>query len=177
MDPRLQEMLDHFEITKLLNEYCHGLDRMDQDRMAGIYAKDSFDNHGLFQCSGPEFAERVLRHMKSGASSGDSHLLGQTLIKVDGDTAGADTYFFAVSRKAESDGSEALLQMGGRYVDRLVREEGRWKVKDRTCVRDWSVSIPVHQDWMKGMPFAQGQRSNQDPSYAVLGLEHSGKPE
>ncbi len=30
MDKRLQEMLDHYEITKVLSEYCHGLDRMDQ---------------------------------------------------------------------------------------------------------------------------------------------------
>lgn len=174
MDKRLQEMLDHYEITKTLNEYCHGLDRMDHARMAGIYAKNSYDNHGPFQASGPDFVTQVLGIMKDGSSHGDAHMLGQTLIKVDGDTAGADTYFLSTSRKVNDDGSEVLLQMGGRYVDKLVREDGIWKVKHRVCVRDWSISLPVATDWMKGMNFVEGQRSNADPSYGVLGITHSG---
>jgi SnoaL-like domain len=176
MDNRLQEMLDHYEITKLLGEYCHGLDRMDQVRMANTYAKDSWDDHGQFSCSGQEFSQRVTQLMKGGASTADSHLLGQTLIHIDGDKAGADTYFLSVCRRLEQDGSEVLLQLGGRYVDKLVREDGFWKVERRTCVRDWSVTVPVANDWMKGMDFAAGKRTNEDPSYAALGIKHSGLP-
>ena len=46
MDPRLQEMLDHYEIRKTLAEYCHGCDRCDEPRMAGVYAEGGFDDHG-----------------------------------------------------------------------------------------------------------------------------------
>jgi SnoaL-like protein len=176
MDKRLQELLDHYEIRKLVSEYCHGVDRLDQVRMASIYAKDSWDEHGPNKGPGREFAERVMNAMKSGASLGDSHMLGQTLINVDGDEAGADTYFIATIRKLDADGKEILNQMGGRYVDALVREDGRWKVKKRICVHDWSNSSPVTADWLGKAAYVQGKRSNEDPSYAVLGVEHSGVP-
>ena len=32
MDKRLQELLDHHEITQTLKEYCHGCDRGDEAR-------------------------------------------------------------------------------------------------------------------------------------------------
>jgi hypothetical protein len=176
MDPRLQEMLDHFEIRKTLSEYCHGVDRLDQMRVASVYAKESFDEHGAFNCSGQEFAKQVLGVMKGGASYADAHLLGQSLIRVDGDEAGADTYFLATSVKDEGDGPDSLLLMGGRYSDTFVREDGRWKIRKRICVRDWAISIPIEADWTEGMGFTQGQRSGADPSFEVLGLTHSGVP-
>jgi len=176
MDKRLQEMLDYYEIRKTVSEYCHGLDRLDQVRMASIYARDSWDEHGPNKGTGKDFTERVMNLMKSGSSIADSHMLGQTLINVDGDEAGADTYFIASIRKPGGDGKEILNQMGGRYVDALVREDGRWKVKRRVCVHDWSNSTPINGDWLNKGAYVQGKRSNEDPSYAVLGIEHSGVP-
>jgi SnoaL-like domain len=90
VDKRLQEMLDHYEISKLLSEYCHGLDRMDESRMASVYAKESWDDHGPNKCPGPEFAQRIMKLMQMPASIMGSHMLGQSLIKVDGDRAGAE---------------------------------------------------------------------------------------
>lgn len=175
-DTRLQEMLDHYEITKVLGEYCHGLDHMDQVRMASIYARDSWDDHGPNQCSGPEFVGRIMKLMQSGASIRGSHMLGQTLINVNGDEAGADTYFIASSCRQAADGSEILNQMGGRYVDTLVREDGHWRVKTRICVHDWSNSVRVNGDWLGKAAYTQGRRSGEDPSFAVLGVEHSEVP-
>lgn len=176
MDDRLQEMLDHYEIRKTVSEYCHGLDRMDELRMASIYAADSFDDHGSNRCPGPQFAKQVLEFMRSGASCADHHMLGQTLAVVDGDCAGAETYFTASMRRIEPEGGEVLLQIGGRYVDRLVREDERWKVWRRAMVRDWSITHPIVDDWAKDHGFIEGQRSEDDPSFAVLGLRHSGVP-
>jgi hypothetical protein len=176
MDERLQKMLDHFEIRETLHEYCHGLDRMDQIEMASVYAKDSYDEHGPYSTSGPEFVQGVMDRMKAGASVADQHMLGQSFIKVHGDTAGADTYFIFVGRKVLEDGSEILMQLGGRYVDTFVKEDGKWKVKNRVCVRDWSITHPITTDWLKGVKWVQGKRSNEDPSFAALGLKHSGIP-
>ncbi len=176
MDKRLQEMLDHFEIRKTLSEYCRGVDRGDQEHMASVYAQGSWDEHGPFRSSGPDFAKAVMNVMKNGASNRDSHMLGQSVINIDGDKAGAETYFLATSKKDEADGSEVLLQLAGRYVDQLVREDGMWKIKNRVCVRDWSVTLPITADWMTGMGFVEAQRSGEDPSFAVLGVKHSGVP-
>jgi hypothetical protein len=81
-----------------------------------------------------------------------------------------------VGRKVLEDGKEILMQLGGRYVDVLIREDGVWKVKNRTCVRDWSITHPITEDWLKGVKWVQGKRSNEDPSFAALGIRHSGIP-
>ena len=66
--------------------------------------------------------------------------------------------------------------MGGRYVDTLRRVEGKWKIKKRICVRDWSITHPLAEDFMMGGPYVEGERSGADPSFAVLGIRHSGQP-
>jgi len=174
MEQRLQEMLDHYEITKLLNEYCHGCDRRDQTHMASVYAKDSWDDHGPDKCPGPEFAARTMTAMR--AIHMCSHLLGQALIRVNGDQAGAESYFIATVRRPVEGGGETLNQLGGRYVDTLVRVDGQWRIKKRVCVRDWSISVPIASDWLAKAGFVQGHMSNADPSYAVLGIQHSSVP-
>lgn len=173
MDPRLQEMLDHYEITRTLGEYCRGCDRCDETAMSRVYLEDSWDDHGMHGAPGPEFARRMAAEILSTTDS-LSHLLGQSMIKVDGDQAGAETYFLAVSHATREDGVRMCNQLGGRFVDELRRENGRWLIKHRVVVRDWAISLPVEQDWTAEVGLKGGQRSGGDPSFAVLGLAHGG---
>jgi SnoaL-like domain len=175
---RLQKMLDHFEITQMIAEYCHGCDRCDEAHMGSVYLEDSWDDHGHIKAPGREFARLMTVDIQAQSTS-LSHLLGQSLVHVAGDEAGAETYFIAASRSFDPDGRELCNQLGGRYVDRLVREDGRWLVKHRIAIRDWSISLPIEQDWLSDGGMQAGSRSNGDPSYAVLqrvhgaGHEHS----
>ncbi len=173
MDARLQEMLDHYEITKTLKEYCHGCDRCDEARMASVYLEDSWDDHGIFREAGPAFA-KLMTHEVSTTTNSLSHMLGQSLINVDGDEAGAETYFLAVMHNTRDDGAKMCNQLGGRFVDKLLRQNGRWRIKHRVVVHDWSISMPVESDWTAHAELQEGQRSNADPSFAALGLVHSG---
>ena len=105
-----------------------------------------------------------------------SHMLGQSLIRLEGDEAGVETYFIATLMYPPKDGVETLNQLGGRYVDRLVRENGQWRIKHRICVREWSASQPVAGDFLGKAGFVQTQRGHVDVSYAALGMAHSGNP-
>lgn len=171
----MQEMLDHYEITKVINIYCHGCDRMDHDMTLGTYLEDSWDDHGMNKCPGPEFVRRLMESMPSNNMC--THNLGQTLINVNGDEAGAETYFLAIIRsdRPGADGIENLNMIGGRYADTLRRVDDEWLVKKRICIRDWSITLPITEDWLVGKQHVLGQRSDEDPSYAVLGLKHSGR--
>ena len=112
----------------------------------------------------------------SGEALSVSHQLGQSLIKVNGDTAGAETYFIATLKYPASDGVETLNQLGGRYVDRLVCEQGKWLIKSRICIREWSCSQPITGDFLATAGFVETQRGQRDASYGALGLVHSGNP-
>jgi hypothetical protein len=172
VDARLQVMLDHYEIGQMINEYCRGCDRMDRDRMAGAYAPDSVDDHGTSTCSGPDFADKSMVSMASVDVC--SHFMGQLTIKVDGDSAGAESHFIATVRKTGSDGTATLNHLGGRYADQLERIAGRWQIKHRICVRDWSITLPITEDWLAQSNHARGAFDKTDPGYQVLSLNHSG---
>jgi SnoaL-like domain len=174
MDERLQEMLDHYQIKKTLSEYCQGCDRCDEPRMAGVYAQDSWDDHGETKMPGPQFSQIMIKRIVAETES-LYHMLGQSVIHVQGDHAGAETYFLAATRTRREDGIEMCNQLGGRFVDRLCRENGHWRISHRTVVRDWSISLAVTEPvWTETAQLTEGQRSNADPCYAVLGLHHAG---
>jgi hypothetical protein len=174
MDDRIQTLLDHHEIQQLLATYCHGCDRGDEVEMASVYSEDSFDDHGPRKMSGRELA---IDTVGDTSASIVSHQLGQSLIRVQGDAAGAETYFLAtVIYPPDAEGRQDINQLAGRYVDELRREDGAWRIKRRTCVREWSISLPVTRDWLAGQDFVQSRRGPADLSWRVLGLTHSGNP-
>lgn len=173
MDGRLQAMLDHYEITRTLSEYCRSCDRCDEERMVDVYREDSWDDHGVYRARGPEFARLMTAEVLKQTDS-MFHLLGQSMIKVDGDEAGAETYFLAVSVSTREDGVQMCNQLGGRFVDRLRREAERWLIENRVVMRDWAISLPVEQDWTAEAGLKAGLRSNADPSFATLGMAHLG---
>jgi hypothetical protein len=58
---------------------------------------------------------------------------------------------------------------GGRYVDRLEKRGGEWRIAKRTVVMDWNINQPTSSIWNEGM-FASlqllGSRDRSDPVYA-----------
>ena len=177
MDQRLQTLWDHHEIRELLATYCHGCDRADEVEMASTYCEDSLDDHGTRKLPGKPFSIATVAESLE-TTDLVSHLLGQSLIRVHGDAAGAETYFIAtlLYPPGEEGGAPTIGQLGGRYVDRLVRQDGKWLIENRICVREWSHSHPVAGDWLVNAGFTGMRRDQGDPSYAALGMTHSGNP-
>jgi hypothetical protein len=173
MDARLQELFDHHDIQKLLNTYCHGCDRLDAERMASVFHTDSWVDHAADHCPGREFVE-VTMAAQQAYTSMVSHMLGQSQIEVKDEEAASETYFFVVLRGAGEAGAKLLTFMGGRFLDIFTKEAGQWKITKRACVRDWSYSQTVDQDFLVSQPFIAGSWSGEDPSYVFLGLRHSG---
>ena len=172
MDNSLRELIDHHEIRKVLALYCHACDRGDVELMASVYSgDDSFDDHGLVQAPGPEYAQAMSANI---AARTDAvwHVLGQSVIVVDGDTAGAETFFLGYMRLKPVDGISRLNQLAGRFVDRLVRIDGQWKIKHRICVRDTSITLRVEEDMQAGYGLQPGTRDASDPGVVLIGMAH-----
>ena len=172
MDARLQEMLDHHEIRRALAEYCHACDRGDAELMASLYTgEDSFDDHGHVKAPGPEYS-RVMTGLVLERTEAAWHVLGQSLINVDGDSAAAETVFLALFRLPAQDGPPRINQLAGRFVDRLERIGGTWKIRHRICVRDTSMTLTVERDDYASYNFQQGTRDLNDPGAALIGIAH-----
>lgn len=170
-EARLREIADHHDIRQTLAEYCHACDRADEAMMASLYAEDSFDDHGLVQAPGAEYAKAMTKNIVD-RTEAVWHVLGQSLIKVDGDQAGAETFFLGIMRLNPVDGVGKINQLAGRFVDRLQRINGQWKIKHRTCVRDTSITFTVTEDMQAGYGLKPGTRDADDLGAALLGMAH-----
>lgn len=169
MDSRLQRLIDHFEIREVIEAYVDACDRCDTDAVKDVYHLDSWDDHGPMKMPGHEFAEACVRSLVDVWDS-CNHLLGQTRIKVDGDSAGAETYFHASATRTTDTGERMLDQMMGRYIDRFERREGEWRIKERRAISEWSTSGPLGEDFMRGDLFLSGNRHPSDIANEVLDL-------
>lgn len=168
-EARLQELWDHHQIRQLLATYCHGCDRDDEAEMGSVYARESWDDHGPNKCGGRQFTHLILEKARA-TTKVVSHQLGQSLIRVNGDDAAAETYFVA-TLVAERREAETMTQLGGRYVDTLVREDGLWRIGERLCIRDWSSTGTIDPGYLAQSGFIEGQRGAADLSWERLGLK------
>jgi hypothetical protein len=174
MDPRLQELIDHHEIRKLLAVYCHACDRGDAALMARLYTgEDSFDDHGHVKATGPEYA-RIMTGLVLERTTAASHILGQPLIKTERDKASAETPFVAFFRLPGGAGeADTMNQLMGRFVDQLERIDGQWKIKRRTCVRDTSMTLSITMDAYANYNFVEATRDASDPGCLLIELAHA----
>ena len=62
------------------------------------------------------------------------HCITTHSCEIDGDTAHAESY--VVFASVEKDGKTVRLG-GGRYIDRLVRRNGEWRIALRRLIMDW----------------------------------------
>jgi len=60
-------------------------------------------------------------------------------------------------------------QFGGRYLDRLERRDGAWRISERVVVHDGSLREVVAPEGSGLETFACGGQAPDDPSYRVLG--------
>ncbi len=158
----LRALLDEREIRAVLMRYCRGVDRLDEELIRSCYHPDSTDDHGMYKGPGLEFGAYCVKALRE-STAATLHTLGQSLIELDGDTARCETYVVAYHRR-NHDGGEVIETFGGRYVDRLERRDGAWKIADRIVVREWDKKERVDPMFPPGR-FQEGIRSRKDLAF------------
>ena len=129
-DPAAQYLLDRAEIEDLTVRYTLGVDRRDYDLIRSCFAPDfharyhdrSFTDLGSLV----EYIKGVERWHST------THFLGNQLIHVHGDEADVDTYAFIMHRETESGPVSDWSKGAARYIDKVVRKDGRWLIRERT---------------------------------------------
>jgi hypothetical protein len=147
----MDELLDRENIRHLFARYSRGVDRQDADMVRSTYWPGAWDNHGVFEGTIDEFVatfESIWPTLKM------QHMLGQHYIEIHGTEANCETYFLAYHRLGADSTVDMLL--GGRYVDRLEKRDGEWRILQRNAVYDWyrefGASQPWTAQWFEGIP-------------------------
>lgn len=162
MDDFTALLCDRQEILDLITMYCRGIDRADYKLVRSVYADDGVDHHTGFSGSADDFISWVRK--RSAALTGTMHNIGTHTSSVDGDTATAETYGTAHHWGEPYDDPRLNFTSGFRYLDRLRREDGGWKIVERFAVREWTRSDAGRLMNPEGTG-TRGQRGPEDPLY------------
>lgn len=155
---------DEAAIRRVLYLYCRAVDRADGELMRAVYHDDAIDDHGSFRLPVEEAVERILESTRRSKAS--QHNLTNIIVDIDGSSARSEAYA-QCQLVDEVDGGERLRMLGLRYLDRLERRAGEWRILERRVVHDWSVCLPVLEPWGRASFLPQGSRDGSDPVYAT----------
>lgn len=157
-------LLDEAEIHKVHLRYCRGVDRMDWDLVRSCYHPDATDDHGGYHGGIDGFIEWLAAGQPRFAMT--SHFTGNQLVEVAGDAAWAEHYALVTHRHpATREGPAKDLVVLVRYVDRMERRGGAWKIAKRVVIADADRVDPVGASWMSAAT-RPSRRDRSDASYA-----------
>lgn len=150
----LMLLLQRERIGDCLARLARGEDRRDPDLLKGAFWPDAKVDYGVFQGDFDAYFAWV--YPGADAITNTQHMLGQSVIALDGDTARVETQVISYHR-VEMGAGERDTCIGGRYLDVMTRRDGAWRVAERTMLYDWYQDWGASIDWSQGvmgLPFA-----------------------
>jgi hypothetical protein len=156
----VRQLRDRQDILDCLQRYCRGLDRLDPELIASAYHPDAVDNHYLFVGGVEAFVQHAIEVESRFLAT--HHAITNHTCEIDGDTAHAESYVHWFLRRRDE---KTISCGGGRYLDRLERRQGQWRIAVRRLFMDFWVDLDAaawnrDQHW-----FVIGSRDRQDASY------------
>ncbi|MGV3650196.1 MAG: nuclear transport factor 2 family protein [Devosia sp.] len=157
----LRVLKDKAAIFELVNTYTRAIDRHDEAMIASVFHPDAIDNHGDFLGNVDQFIDWV-NTGHSQIAEGHMHNVTSHTCEIDGDVAHAETYVIVVLRLADG---EPVRVGGGRYLDRIERRNGEWRIALRRVIMDWRFRADSGP-WVKGRRgYPAGTWDKTDLSY------------
>ena len=138
---------DFFAIHNLIYSYCDCLDRGDFNGMANLFANADFYVPSHPQpLAGPAeivaaYRENVRIYPETGTPR-TRHITTNVMIESDGPDAARTQSYFIVFQATDRAPLQPII--GGRYFDRFVRLDGRWRFKERRIDCDLFGDLSAH---------------------------------
>lgn len=165
LEKKLQDITDRQEILACVVNNARGCDRHDTDMLSGSYHPDGIDEHGAANVYQGQAYSEWANAVHSKGSIQNLHHITNHSCAIEGDVAHAESYVIGLFFNA--DGQTARL-LSGRYVDRLERRDGQWRIALRRCTVEVGLSADagfMNSSYFRDMGFLQGLRNPQDVAY------------
>ena len=160
----VQHLIDRAAILDCVANDARGCDRNDADLLTSTYHDDGVDEHGVAINRGPEYAQWA-NAVHAATSQAHTHNITTHTCEIDGDVAHCESYVLV--GLFSLDGATATL-MSGRYIDRLERREGRWKIALRRTTVELALTadaLMLEAPLFKDQGYSKGTRDKHDLSY------------
>lgn len=169
-DQAIAELIIMQEIRDITMRYARGMNRLDPELIKSCFHDDAKDDHGPLKTLAHEIADQLPQVVRSGFQS-TFHLIGNSLIEIQGSRAFHEAYVVAYHRLLpEADGTQKDLLFGGRYLSiHETRGGSPWLIAARTVIHDWNRIDKVSELWPGAAAFAPGAHSDGvDPAAAFF---------
>lgn len=165
--PSTAEVADRLAIHDVLACHSRGIDRADSAILKSAYWPDAIVFYGAYEGPAHPFCERVPEMMKSNRAT--HHAISNVAIEFAGAVARVETYVVAGHYIPGAD-ADREMTFYGRYLDRMERRDGVWKIVERRVVLDWNRlrDASAHWDSKLAKSLPHGTRDPSDPLYAHL---------
>jgi hypothetical protein len=159
MDQALADMLDRDAIRRIMERYFRGTDRHYLAMVENCYWPEAQGEFGRWRGRVVELPAIAAKMLKS-LYANTSHLLGQCHIDLRGDKAVSETYAIAAHHLPDKGPGKAMTDiMWCRYVDRLEKRNGEWRIAHRQFIVDQILRAADAEtaamnvaDFMRGVP-------------------------
>lgn len=141
----LAELVEERAILRMLHAYARAMDTGDEAAWVDVFTPDAVfdvvevvggrrvhreDGHG-------DLAAYVAAYPKP--PDFRKHVVVHPMIEVDGDRATVEAYWLLLERTADG---QPLVAAFGQYHDRLVKQDGRWRIAERFAEVEATTALP-----------------------------------
>lgn len=155
---------DRTGILDCINQHARGHDRHDVSLLTAAYHKDGVDEHGLAINPGSTYGEWA-NAVHAAGSLLHTHNITTHTCEIDGNEAHCESYVLVIL--LNNDGETARM-ISGRYIDRLEKRDGVWRIVLRRTTVDVILAgdasilkAPIFKD----QGYTKGMRDQTDVSY------------
>lgn len=164
LERKVQYLTDRQEILDCVTRNSRGNDRFDAELIASTYHPDGWHELGHSRIPGPGYGDHA-NHAHAALCEVNLHNVTMQSCEIDGDVAHAESYVIGLFADK---GVETSRMLAGRYIDRLERRNGEWRIALRRAtvevVMEGKAMMPNGQT-PPGSGYLKGSRDRSDPSY------------
>jgi hypothetical protein len=171
LERKVQYLTDRQEILDCIVRNSRGNDRFDKELVTSSYHSDGVHELGTNVITGKQYGEHA-NHAHTAMCERNLHNVTMHSCEIDGDVAHAESYVIGLFL---DNGCETSRVLAGRYIDRLEKRNGEWKIVVRRAtveiiVEGTAKMINLPQFRERG--YLKGSRDKSDLAYVrPLGLE------
>lgn len=144
-----QYLLEQAALHEVLTRYFQACDRADEAQIRSCFTEDAeILHHGRQKVSGIQAAVDIIfrpsqAKLVAGEAKIRTHFMGNFRVeRLEGDVAETETY--ALAAHVNTTSAQDLVQlMSLRYMDRLRKRSGEWRISERRMTMDWSCELPA----------------------------------
>lgn len=165
LEAEVRDMQDRKAIFDCIKRSSRGNDRFDTELVASSFHTDSIHDNGRKQVAAHGYGEHA-NEAHGMLFDANLHNVTMHFCEIDGDVAHAESYSLGVFLDK---GAETGRVLAGRYIDRLEKRDGEWRIAVRRTTVEVAIEGKANLPGgakLPGSQYLKGNRDRSDLSYA-----------